>query len=183
MPKVYRSALLAAVAVLGLASSIERADAASNCSLPGLISCEILHSIFGSAAWQSVRPQMDTRQGTKNLHPSVPRDPPARAPRPVAPVSRPASAASDIVAPAPITVSDSMVANDRVAVVFRPPDPPTAGSGWDPLASLSRGCLALRVWHRSSSLKLPTSEAAGCNKNAPVNFDGWRGRIVHGMVS
>ena len=132
--------MLAAGVILGFGASVERVGAASSCSPPEASPCGIMHSLFGNGAWPAVGPPMNLRQSTPAIDPSAAgtarRRLPAKTARPVPRVSSQAPVASIIVPPAPVAVSESITAADRVAAVFRPPDPPPAASGLEPWSRL-----------------------------------------------
>ncbi len=138
MLQVCRSVLAAGV-VLGFTAGIERVDAASSCSSLG-IPCGVMHSLFGNNLRQSVGPPMNLHQSTPVTDPpaadTARRRLPAKTARPVPRVSGQAPVASIVVPPAPVAVSESITAADRVAAVFRPPDPPPAASGLEPWSRL-----------------------------------------------
>ena len=140
MLKVRRS-VLAAAAALGFAASIERVDAASNCNPSGVIPCEVIHSLFGKDARQGTRPQTDLRQSASPaIGPSaggtVRRRLPPRPARPVVRANGQMAVASGVTAPAPVALPQSIRPADRVAAVFRLPDPPATASYSEPWSKL-----------------------------------------------
>jgi hypothetical protein len=135
-----RWSVLIAAAVLGLASSIGRVDAASSCNPPRAMPCEIKHSLFGKDVWQGIRPLMEPRQSAyPTFDPSaagtIRKRLPARPSSPVVRASRQAPVTGIAVAPAP-AVSESVRAADRVAAVFRLPDPRTGATSSEPSSKL-----------------------------------------------
>ena len=140
MLKVRRSVLAAATA-LGFAASIGTADAASNCNPPGATPCEIIRSLFDKDARQGMRPQMDLRQSASHaIGPSaggtVRRRLPTRPARPVVRVNSQMTVASSVTAPASVAVVESIRPADRVAAVFRLPDPPATARYSEPWPKL-----------------------------------------------
>jgi len=140
MLKVRRSVLAAATA-LGFAASIGTADAASNCNPPGATPCEIIGLLFGNDARQGTRPQTDLRQSAspaigQSAGGTVRRRLPPRPARPVVRANGQMAVASGVTAPAPVALPESIGPADRVAAVFRLPDPPATASYSEPWSKL-----------------------------------------------
>ncbi len=136
-----RWSVLAAAGALGFAASIERVDAASNCNPSSAIPCEVVHSLFGKDARQGMRPQTDLRQSVSPaIGPSAAgtarRRLPTRSARPVVRVNSQMTVASSVTAPAPVALPQSIRPADRVAAVFRLPDPPATASYSEPWPKL-----------------------------------------------
>lgn len=130
---LFRSTL-AVLAILGLVSSTQNADAASNCIL--LMPCETLQPVFNGTATQHERLQTDTRTGTRaapNLHPSAPlriNHFAANAARRALPTPQKSSAPqtgkqAQNVIPTPLSLetAESIVPVERVMAVFQPASP------------------------------------------------------------